>query len=73
MKLCMYKPESGDSMQFLQVTLTQDAFMQPGGIYIMTGGYYYIQIGVGNTGKDSVRNQLVEAGKMAVAKLKTLQ
>lgn len=72
MKLCMYKPESGDSMQFLQVTLTQDAFMQPGGIYIMTGGYC-IQIGVGNTGKDSVRNQLVEAGKMAVAKLKTLQ
>ena len=106
MKLCMYNAQSGDSMQFLQVTLTQDAFMQPGGIpaasiykslkdnfegmrtdvegvgdeafistggiYIMTGGYY-IQIGAGNTSKDSVRNQLVEAGKMAVAKLKTLQ
>lgn len=106
MKLCMYNPKSSDSMEFLQVTLTQDAFMQPGGIptasiykslkdnfegmrtdiegvgdeafistggiYIMAGGYY-IQIGAGNTSNETVRNRLIEAGKMAVAKLGTLQ
>lgn len=105
MKLCMYNAQS-DSMEFLQVTLTQDAFMQPGGIptasiykslkdnfegmrtdiegvgdeaFISTGGIYimsdgyYIQIGAGNTSKESVRNRLIEAGKMAVAKLNTLK
>lgn len=105
MKLCMYNAQS-DSMEFLQVTLTQDAFMQSGGIptasiykslkdnfegmrtdikgvgdeaFISTGGIYimadgyYIQIGAGNTSKESVRNRLIEAGKMAVAKLNSLK
>jgi hypothetical protein len=49
-----------------------EAFISTGGIYILTGKYY-IQIGAGNTDKDSVRNQLIEAGKIAVAKLETLQ
>jgi len=30
----------------------------------MAGGYY-IQIGAGNTGNETVRNRLIEAGKMA--------
>jgi hypothetical protein len=49
-----------------------EAFIASGGIYIMTDGYY-IQIGAGNTSNDAVRNRLIEAGKMAVAKLKTLK
>jgi hypothetical protein len=106
MKLCMYNAANSGSMQFLQVSLTQDAFFPPGGvgtasiynslkdnfrdmrtdvqdvgdeafitsggIYIMADGYY-IQIGAGNTSNDVVRNRLIEAGKIAVAKLKTLE
>lgn len=106
MKLCMYKALKSDSMQFLQVSLTQDAFMPPGGsdaasiyrtlkdnfkgmradieglgneafiasggIYILADGYY-IHIGAGNTDNTTVRDKLVEAGKTAVAKLKTLE
>ncbi|MCF8215331.1 MAG: hypothetical protein K9I59_00470 [Chlorobium sp.] len=105
MKLCLYNARS-DSIEFLQVTLTQDAFMQPGGIptasiykslkdnfedmrtdiegvgdeaFISTGGIYimsdgyYIQIGAGNTSNETVRNRLIEAGKMAVAKLNSLK
>lgn len=105
-KLCLYNPVDTESTEFLQVVLTQDAFMPPGGIptasiykslkdnfegmrtdiegvgdeafistggiYIMTDGYY-IQIGAGNTSNETVRNKLIEAGKMAVAKLGTLQ
>ena len=106
MKLCMYNAANSDSMQFLQVSLTQDAFFPPGGVgtasiynslrdnfkdmrtdvegvgneaFITTGGIYimadgyYIQIGAGNTSNDVVRNRLIEAGKIAVAKLKTLE
>jgi hypothetical protein len=106
MKLCMYKPASGEPIPFLQVSLTQDAFFPPGGAgaasiykslkdnfegmrtdvdgvgneaFIATGGInimadgYYIQIGAGNTSNDVVRNRLIEAGKIAVAKLKTLE
>lgn len=106
LKLCMYRPVAENSLQFLQVSLTQDAFMQPGGIptasiykslkdtfegmrtdiegvgdeaFIATGGIsimsggYYIRIGAGNTGKESVRNQLVEAGTVAVARLEPLK
>jgi hypothetical protein len=99
----MYNAANCDSMQFVQVSLTQDAFLPPGGvgtasvynslkdnfkdmrtdvqdvgdeafnttggIYIMADGYY-IQIGAGNTSNDVVRNRLIEAGKIAVAKLK---
>lgn len=106
LKLCMYNPVAESSMQFLQVSLTQDAFFPPGGvgaasiyrslkdvfektgtdiegvgdeafiatngIYILSGKYY-IQIAAGNTGKENVRNQLVEAGRMAVEKLNTFQ
>ncbi len=49
-----------------------DAFITTGGIYIMADGYY-IQIGAGNTSNAAIRARLVEAGKMAVAKLKTLE
>jgi hypothetical protein len=49
-----------------------EAFITTGGIYIMADGYY-IQIGAGNTRNAAVRNRLIEAGKMAVAKLKTLE
>jgi hypothetical protein len=49
-----------------------EAFIATGGISIMSGGYY-IRIGAGNTGKESVRNQLVEAGKVAVARLEPLK
>ncbi|MGC8774746.1 MAG: hypothetical protein ACP5R6_05755 [Chlorobaculum sp.] len=106
MKLCMYNPVKSDSTQFLQVSLTQDAFFPPGGagaasiykslkdnfngmrtdiddvgdeafiasggIYIMANGYY-IQIGAGNTSNAAIRGRLIDAGKMAVAKLKTLE
>ncbi|AAM72883.1 MAG TPA: hypothetical protein DEB17_00660 [Chlorobaculum sp.] len=106
MKLCMYKPASGEPIPFLQVSLTQDAcfppggagaasiykslkdnfegmrtdidgvgdeaFIASGGIYIMADGYY-IQIGAGNTSNAAIRARLIEAGKMAVAKLKTLE
>jgi len=49
-----------------------EAFIASGGIYIMADGCY-IQIGAGNTSSDVVRNRLIEAGKIAVAKLKTLK
>ncbi len=32
MKLCMYNPVDETSMSFLQITLTQQAFMNPGGV-----------------------------------------
>lgn len=32
MKLCMYNPADDTSMSFLQITLTQQAFMNPGGV-----------------------------------------
>lgn len=32
MKLCMYNPVDENSISFLQITLTQQAFMKPGGI-----------------------------------------
>ena len=106
MKLCMYNAANSDSMQFLQVSLTQDAFFPPGGVgsasiynslknnfkdmrtdvegvgdeaFITTGGIYimadgyYIQIGAGNTSNAAIRARLIEAGKIAVAKLKTLE
>lgn len=105
-KLCLYNPVDTESTEFLQVVLTQDAFMPPGGIptasiykslkdnfegmrtdiegvgdeaFISTGGIYimsdgfYIQIGAGNTSNETVRNKLIEAGKMAVAKLNSLK
>jgi len=105
-KLCLYNPINTGSSEFLQVGLTQDAFMPPqgissasiykslkdnfegmrtdvkgvgdeafiatGGIYILTDGYY-IQIGAGNSSNETVRNKLIEAGKIAVAKLNTLK
>ncbi|AOS83094.1 hypothetical protein BIU88_02395 [Chlorobaculum limnaeum] len=49
-----------------------EAFIASGGIYIMADGYY-IQIGAGNTSNAAIRERLIEAGKMAVAKLKTLE
>ncbi|UWX58115.1 hypothetical protein NY406_02245 [Chlorobaculum sp. MV4-Y] len=49
-----------------------EAFIASGGIYIMADGYY-IQIGAGNTSNATIRARLVEAGRMAVAKLKTLE
>jgi hypothetical protein len=49
-----------------------EAFIATGGIFIMADGYY-IQIGAGNTSNDVVRNRLIESGKIAVAKLKTLE
>lgn len=49
-----------------------EAFIASGGIYIMADGYY-IQIGAGNTSNAAIRARLIEAGKMAVAKLKTLE
>jgi hypothetical protein len=106
MKLCLYNALNSDSMQFLQVSLTQDAFFPPGGVgtasvykslkdnfkdmrsdiegvgddaFITTGGIYimadgyYIQVGAGNTSNAAIRERLIEAGKMAVAKLKTLE
>jgi hypothetical protein len=106
MKLCLYNALNSDSMQFLQVSLTQDAFFPPGGVgtasiykslkdnfkdmrsdiegvgddaFITTGGIYimadgyYIQVGAGNTSNAAIRERLIEAGKIAVAKLKTLE
>lgn len=49
-----------------------EAFITTGGIHIMADGYY-IQIGAGNTSNPAIRARLVEAGKMAVTKLKTLE
>jgi hypothetical protein len=105
-KLCLYNPVDTQSTQFLQVVLTQDAFMPPqgttsasiykslkdnfegmrkdvegvgdeaffatGGLSILADGYY-IQIGAGNNNNETVRNKLIEAGIMAVTKLKALK
>jgi hypothetical protein len=49
-----------------------EAFITTGGIYIMADGYY-IQVGAGNTSNAAIRERLIEAGKIAVAKLKTLE
>lgn len=49
-----------------------EAFITTGGIYIMADGYY-IQVGAGNTSNAAIQERLIEAGKMAVAKLKTLE
>ncbi|MBN1929618.1 MAG: hypothetical protein JW764_08770 [Chlorobiaceae bacterium] len=49
-----------------------EAFIASGGIYIMADGYY-IQIGAGNTSNPTIRQRLIDAGKMAVTKLKTLE
>jgi hypothetical protein len=49
-----------------------EAFITSGGIYIIADGYY-IQIAGGNTSNPAIREKLIEAGKIAVAKLKTLK
>ena len=45
-----------------------EAFIATGGIYIMANGYY-ISISAGNINSETVRNRLIETGKIAVAKL----
>jgi hypothetical protein len=49
-----------------------EAFLATGGIYIMANGYY-ISISAGNINSETVRNRLIETGKIAVAKLNTLK
>jgi hypothetical protein len=49
-----------------------EAFFATGGLSTLADGYY-IQIGAGNNNNETVRNKLIEAGKMAVTKLKALK
>ena len=77
MKLCMYTPLDEASTSFLQITLTQQAFMKPGGvhpsdIFHSIKDDYYISIGTGNTDLPEVQERLKSAGNVAARNLARL-